>query len=134
VVNYLAVSLPLGGMTTGALADLYPNLFVPAGITFSIWGVIYLLSLGFIVWQLIDLFSKKTKYITKKVGIWFFLSCLANIGWMFAWQYQQVVLSVIIMLLFLVIMIVLVHKVEIGKKIGGWKEKLFVQIPFSVYL
>ena len=30
VVNYLATSLPIGGMTTGALSDLYPNLFTPA--------------------------------------------------------------------------------------------------------
>ena len=36
VVNYLAVNLPIGGMTTGALSDLYPNLFTPAGLTFSI--------------------------------------------------------------------------------------------------
>lgn len=42
VVNYLAVTLPIGGMTTGALSDLYPNLFTPAGITFSIRGIIYL--------------------------------------------------------------------------------------------
>lgn len=36
VINYLAVQLPIGGMTTGALSDLYPNLFTPAGLTFSI--------------------------------------------------------------------------------------------------
>jgi hypothetical protein len=43
VVNALATTIPLGGMTTGQLSDLYPNLFVPAGLTFSIWGLIYLL-------------------------------------------------------------------------------------------
>ena len=37
VVNYLANALPIGGNTTGALSDLYPNLFTPAGLTFSIW-------------------------------------------------------------------------------------------------
>ena len=31
IVNYLAVSLPIGWMTTGALSDLYPNLFVQIG-------------------------------------------------------------------------------------------------------
>jgi len=29
-------------MSTGDLSDLYPNLFTPAGLTFSIWGLIYL--------------------------------------------------------------------------------------------
>lgn len=44
VMNYLANALPINEKTTGQLSELYPNLFVPAGITFSIWGVIYLLS------------------------------------------------------------------------------------------
>jgi hypothetical protein len=42
-VNALANILPIAGMNTGAVSDSYPNLFAPAGITFSIWGVIYLL-------------------------------------------------------------------------------------------
>jgi hypothetical protein len=33
-VNYLANSLPINGKTTGELSGLYPNYFVPAGITF----------------------------------------------------------------------------------------------------
>ncbi|HNX79137.1 MAG TPA: hypothetical protein PKJ24_04610 [Prolixibacteraceae bacterium] len=45
VMNYLANALPLNGKNTGELSDAFPNLFVPAGITFSIWGVIYLLLL-----------------------------------------------------------------------------------------
>ena len=34
VMNYLANALPLNGKTTGELSDAYPNLFVPAGVTF----------------------------------------------------------------------------------------------------
>ena len=43
IMNTLANTLPINGFTTGELSALYPNLFVPAGFTFSIWGVIYLL-------------------------------------------------------------------------------------------
>ena len=42
-VNVLAVRLPLNGSTPQQISDQYPNLFVPAGLTFSIWGIIYLL-------------------------------------------------------------------------------------------
>lgn len=42
LVNYLANSLPLNGYTTSTLSSFYPNLFVPDGLTFSIWGIIYL--------------------------------------------------------------------------------------------
>ena len=56
VVNTLAVTLPLNDKTTQQLSDQYPNLFVPAGLTFSIWGLIYILLAIFIVYQLIVTF------------------------------------------------------------------------------
>lgn len=134
VVNYLATSLPIGGMTTWALSDLYPNLFTPAWLTFSIRGLIYLALLGFVVRQLIDLFKKRSLGITKNVGIRFLLSCATNIGWIFARHNQKVFLSLLVMLAFLVILIVLAHKVQLGKKLGSRGDKLLVQVPFSLYL
>ena len=121
-------------MDTGQLSDLYPNLFVPAGFTFSIRGVIYLLLFGFVIWQFVDAFKKKSLGITNKVDVRFIVSSLANMAWIFAWHYTQVGLSLIIMLMILVSLIVIVDQVEIGKKLGTWKEKLFVQTPFAVYL
>ena len=49
VLNGLANALPLNGMNTGEISDLYPNLFVPVGLTFSIWGLIYAWLLAFVV-------------------------------------------------------------------------------------
>ena len=51
VMNYLANALPLNNKTTGELSDSFPNLFVPAGITFSIWGIIYILLLVYTIVQ-----------------------------------------------------------------------------------
>lgn len=134
IVNYLAVTLPLGGMTTWALSDLYPNLFVPAWLTFSIWGLIYLLLVAFVIWQLVDFYKNQSRGITKKLGLWFIFSCITNVWRMFAWQYQQVWVSVIVMILFLLILIVISRKIEIGKKIGSLWDKYLVQVPFSIYL
>ncbi len=134
VVNYLATSLPIWGLTTGQLSDLYPNLFTPAGLTFSIWGLIYLAVLGFVVRQIVDLYKKKSVLITQKIWIWFLLSCLTNIWWIFAWHYRLVRLSVLIMLAFLIILIVISNKVQMWKKLWTWLDKLLVQIPFSLYL
>ncbi|MFA5764936.1 MAG: hypothetical protein WC929_02135, partial [Bacilli bacterium] len=47
VMNIFANALPLNGIATGAVSFKYPNLFQPAGITFSIWGLIYILLLIF---------------------------------------------------------------------------------------
>jgi hypothetical protein len=42
-------------------------LFVPAALTFSIWGLIYLLLFGFVVWQIVDAYKKNSTGITKKI-------------------------------------------------------------------
>jgi hypothetical protein len=67
VMNYLANALPLNDKTTGELSDSYPNLFVPAGITFSIWGIIYLLILGYCILQ----FKDSNQATVSNIG-WFF--------------------------------------------------------------
>jgi hypothetical protein len=61
VVNALANILPINGKNTGQLSDQYPNLFVPAGITFAIWGVIYILLIIFIIYQFVILAGEKDK-------------------------------------------------------------------------
>lgn len=40
------------GPTNGAISDRYPTLIVAAGYAFAIWGVIFLLDVGFGLWQL----------------------------------------------------------------------------------
>jgi hypothetical protein len=89
-VNALATTIPLGGMTTGQLSDLYPNLFVPAGLTFAIWGIIYLLLGIYVVYGLAFSVRKSepSNSFIEKVSILFIISCLANVGWIFSWQYR----------------------------------------------
>ena len=42
-MNYLANARPLNNRMTGEVSDAYPTLFTPAGLTFSIWGIIYVM-------------------------------------------------------------------------------------------
>jgi hypothetical protein len=86
VFNWLAIGLPINGKTTGELSDMYPNLFVPAGITFSIWGVIYLLLFVFVVFQLIEAYRKSGNSASiNAIGPWFIISSAANCCWILAW-------------------------------------------------
>ncbi len=102
-MNYLANSLPMNGKTTGQLSDAYPNLFVPAGITFSIWGIIYLLLAAYCVVQ----FLPASKEIAIKIGLLFIISCVFNGLWIVAWHYQKVPLSLFIMIGLLVSLIMI---------------------------
>ena len=102
-MNYLANSLPLNGKTTGQLSDAYPNLFVPAGITFSIWGIIYLLLAVYCVVQ----FLPASKEMAPGISWLFIISCALNGLWIVAWHYQKLPLSLLIMVGLLVTLILI---------------------------
>jgi len=135
-VNALATILPINNKTTGQLSDQYPNLFVPAGITFSIWGIIYLLLGIYIIYQLVIAFSKRSGGvgILEKIGILFFLSSLFNIGWIFAWHYEILWLSLIFMVLLFIMLLSIYLRLRIGKSDAGGAEKGLAHLAFSVYM
>lgn len=139
VVNTLANSLPIGGLDTGQLSDNLPNLFVPAGLTFSIWGVIFILVLIFAVYGLVCALRDRkngtdTATFLDKIGIWFVLSCVANMSWIFGWHYQILPLSMVIMLALLGTLITIYLRQNIGLSTVSNQEKYLTHLPFSVYL
>jgi hypothetical protein len=135
VVNALAVLLPINNKSTGQLSDQYPNLFVPAGLTFSIWGVIYLLLAVYCIYELLSRVRCDSEYgaFIDRVGPLFIFTSIINIGWIFAWHYELVPLSVVIMLLFLLILIAIYLKLRIGMSEASPQEKYLVHMPFSIY-
>jgi hypothetical protein len=136
VVNALANILPINNKTTGELSDLYPNLFTPAGLTFAIWGLIYVLLAVFVIYQLIPSVRRDAQKVdfVKRIGPLFFISCLANIGWIFAWHYEIVPLSLVMMLILLGCLLSIYLRLNIGKSEAPQVEKYSVHLPFSVYL
>ncbi|KAA3630638.1 MAG: tryptophan-rich sensory protein [Bacteroidetes bacterium] len=134
VVNALASILPINGMDTGELSDLYPNLFVPAGLTFSIWGLIYLLLLGMVINQLVIAVREKTTGMlslsaSRVLGVNFLL----NMAWILAWHYKLVGLSLLIMIGLLLTLIYLFREVD-TLTLNNVSQKLLVLVPVSVYL
>lgn len=136
VVNGLANALPINGKTTGELSDNLPNLFVPAGFTFSIWGVIYILLALFAVYQLLIAFKRNNRdsKLIDSIGPYFFIASLANIGWILAWHYQLIPISLLLMIILLISLIRIYLNLDIRKRDMGKSEKYIVCIPFSVYL
>lgn len=136
IVNGLAIILPLNGKTTQELSDALPNLFVPANLTFSIWGIIYILWVVFAMYQARDVFKKEKEQMPFlfQVSWLFILSCVWNSAWIFAWHYQQVGLSLILMIALLLTLIALYLRLDVGHSSAPLKEKLCVHLPFSVYL
>jgi hypothetical protein len=136
VVNALATTLPINNKTTGELSDLYPNLFTPAGLTFAVWGLIYVLLAIFVVYQLIPSVRRDAQkvYFIQRIGPLFFISCIANMGWIYAWHYEMVSLSLVLMLILFGSLLAIYLRLNIGKSEAPKTEKYLVHLPFSVYL
>lgn len=128
IINFLANYLPINSQTTGQISDKYSNLFAPIGFTFSIWGVIYLLLAIFVIYQ----FSKS--YKNERILKLFIYTNLLNFAWIFAWHYEMLLLSSLLITTLLVTLFSINKEISIklGKK-HTLKELLIEKAPFSIY-
>lgn len=136
-VNYLANGLPLGGKNTGEIAAYFnqdPTLvkIIPASYAFSIWGLIYVGLLAFVIYQLLP--SQRESPVARSIGWWYALSCVGNIVWIFVWHMTDTTWSILPMLLILVSLLMVYIKAGIFGKNASPMEKLFYYVPFSLYL
>ena len=125
-VNAAANALQINGFTTGELSDRYFNLFTPAGFTFSIWGVIYLALLGYVL-----LIFRSNQFSSGELSFLWVVNGLANMAWIFAWHYLKIASSMFIMLILLLSLIWItdyLHKIKDANRIT-----LFVRGAFDLY-
>jgi len=128
-VNFLANYLPINGLTTGEVSADFNNPFTPAGFTFSIWGLIYLLLIIFVIYQFIGSGKIKEKFST---GPFLIIASLANISWIYLWHHQSIYFSM------LVILILPFSLYPLFKKVSSYKsysaaEYISIKLPFSIY-
>jgi len=129
LINFLANYLPINGLTSGEVSDIYKNPFTPAGFTFSIWGVIYTLLIVFIIYQFMGRGKINQEFST---GPYFIIASIANGGWLYLWHNQAVPLSM------LVILILPLSLFQIFKRLQQYqnyslKEYIGLKLPFSIY-
>ncbi len=133
-VNYFGNAGIFNGNTMATISDRYANFFTPAGYAFSIWGVIYIALLGFVLYTGHTLFTKKDPDpILFKIRWLFVSTCLANSLWVIAWLNDYIGFSVIIMIALLVCLlrIILVTRMELDYH--PFRRYLFVCWPFALY-
>lgn len=131
-VNALANLIPIGGNTTGQVSEIWPNLFTPAPVTFAIWGVIYLLLTGFVLyqWELFD-GGAVSAGVRERVGLWFAVSCVLNIAWIFSWHFRAVGLSAAFIAALLLTLVIL--RSRVGAAGGNFWQRMTAKAGVSVY-
>ncbi|MEO6290102.1 MAG: hypothetical protein ABIO76_09290 [Ginsengibacter sp.] len=132
--NYASNTGFFSNENVGDISHKYDTLFAPAGYAFTIWGVIFLLAIGFVIYQWV-LFkdNDKDKYI-QRTGIWFSVGNLANAAWLYCWLNEQIGLSVICILVLLLSLIILTVNLRLELDDVPVRNIFFVWWPVTFYL
>jgi len=132
VVNFLANAIPLGGQTTGEISAKYPSLFTPAGYTFSIWGIIYLSLGGYVIYQALP--AQRESEVLAQISKMFMINCVANASWLFAWHYDLLWISLVLMSVILITLVLIYKTLDSGNSTASRVRRLLVHLPFSLYI
>lgn len=133
-VNYVYSSGSGSGQSVGEVSDEFSTMITPAGYAFSIWGLIYLLLLAFVVNQWLE-YSKGWKDESlSKSGIWFALSNVFNGLWIVVWTNELLGLSVLVIFLLLFCLIQLVLRLRLELWDAPKRVIFMVWWPVCIYL
>ena len=133
-INGLSQAQRWNNTTIGEISNKFGNLFTPASYAFSIWGLIFLMLIGYCIYQISSVFSNKESngYI-EKTGWWFTLANIGNASWVVAFTYDQILLSVVIMIGILVSLLKVVVNTHMQKEKVSLAVRVFVFWPVAIY-
>lgn len=131
LLNVLSNTLPINDQTMPEISAKYPSLFTPAGFTFSIWGVIYMALLVFVIWQALP--PQRGNEKVARISKYFQLNCLANAVWLVVWHYDLLALSLIVMLVILATLILIYRALIASIESAPFTEHIVLYLPFSLY-
>ena len=130
-INYLAGTGQINNTSPAEVSNKYLNILTPAGYAFSIWGLIYLGLLGFSIYQALPAQTLNARF--KKIRPLYIASCAANIAWIFSWHYDQILISIVLMVIILLTMLLINRVIYVEKSKGSTAEIILTQIPFGIY-
>lgn len=130
-VNYASSTFLFGDQDTGDVSDQYRTLFTPADYAFAIWGLIYLALGAYVVYQ--AFFARADQRVYEQVAPWLMVNLLANSLWLPTFQYEQIALSVVFMLVILGSLVQVYILLTKDTTLPA-RERAWVRVPFSLYL
>lgn len=140
VINVLSNVLPINGYSAEQIADLYPNLFVPAGFTFGIWIFIYLLLSLHVIYSTYMLTHLKRSanqvgLLVFRINRLFWITCILNVAWLLAWHFLLVGLSLAIMVALFITLLLIFRQITLAEKLVdlGYLEHVSLETPFIIY-
>lgn len=136
-MTYLVQSKLVNDFTVGEVSDKYPSLFTPAGITFAIWGIIYVALGFFCIYHLVMAWRKPLNHPantdTERMGEWFIITNLAAAFWLLAWVTEDLSLAMFFILVQLICLIAIHLRLGMYDHRRKAASRWFTQFPVSIY-
>lgn len=127
-----AITPALGLPPVGQISDRYPTYVVPAGYAFSIWSLIFALSLAYAVWQMMP--AQRENPLLRRIG-WLTAAAFAgSTAWEFAFPAGMYGVSVVLIVITLISL-----AIAVGRMVG-WRaplpnaERWLVWVACGIYL
>jgi benzodiazapine receptor len=131
-VTFAIGTFGIGGQpTNGELSDKYQTIVTPVGLSFSIWGPIFIIQALWVGWQFLP--SQRNNLGVTLVGWKYLLIVLFQCGWTVSFSFEVMWLSLVCMygiLFFLVRTVITLNRQYTNK---SWKGYLLWQFPMSLH-
>jgi hypothetical protein len=136
-VAYATNAKLISNRSVGDVSDQYESLFTPAGMTFSIWGLIYTTLLAYCIYHLVVAFTKPLLHPANmdlsRTGIWFTVNSLAAIAWLLTWTGSNLAMATILIVVQLITLMIIHIRSGIHDPYASAGTKIFTYFPLSIY-
>ncbi|HEY5820430.1 MAG TPA: hypothetical protein VIT20_00550 [Propionibacteriaceae bacterium] len=133
VVSSPLTTLALGpSSNTGAISDANVTPVTPAGYAFAIWGLIYLASLAYAVYQLLP--SQRGREVHRRTGWWLVAAFAASTLWVPIFGAQVIWLSQVVILALVACLATATWRFTTLGPASGTTERALFRLPVTVYL
>ena len=129
VINTIGALGLINGLDQKTVSDKYMTLITPAPLAFSIWSIIYPL---LIITALVMIFKSEDEYYGKiidSISPLFWISSVFNILWIVAFSYEQIGISVILILGALISLALILQKLRAIPA----ERKYLIPVTFGLY-
>lgn len=133
VLNYMSANGVLFSHSQKEISDMYQNLLAPSGMTFSIWGLIYIgMLVGYIFPAFRDMKKEDETFYLKKVIPYYTLWASFNIAWTITWNNDRILLSLPCIILYAVALVKLISVLDKNKYFER-KYRWLVTFPVGLH-
>ncbi len=129
VINYMGAMGMINNLSQKEISDMFPTLITPGPVTFSIWGLIYILLLASVIVMIVKSNESYYSNAIDEISSLFWLSSLLNIGWIIAFSYLQIGLSTLLIFGFVILLVMINQKLRSIQSGAQW----LLPLAFGLY-